>query len=115
MRRSRSVIADAGPLIISGTTDGGDCWAAPRSGRHLTPTGASLVLRAFERCCRRGPCRRAALEQAQFDCALDGLRPGLHPELLVDRPQVGLDRVTGDIEDVCHLEVGAGRQQLENA
>src|SRR5690348_14354111 len=58
---------------------------------------------------------RAALEQAQFDRALDGLRAGLHAELLVDRSQVGFHRVPRDVESVRYLQVRAGRQQPQDA
>src|SRR5215831_4616911 len=58
---------------------------------------------------------RKALEQAQFHRALDGLRAGLHAELLVDRPQVGFHRVPRDVEGVRHLQVRAGRQQPQDA
>src|SRR5271166_6460674 len=41
---------------------------------------------------------RAISEQAQVGCPLDGLRAGRYPELLVDRPEVGLHRVAGNVK-----------------
>src|SRR5215469_1695317 len=58
---------------------------------------------------------RSPLKQAQFDRSLNGLRAGRHAELLVDRPEMGFHGVARNAEGGCHLQVGAGRQELQDA
>ena len=56
-----------------------------------------------------------ASEQAQVEGPFESFRARRHPELLVDGPQVGLDRALGHVEAGCDLRAGAGRQELEDA
>ena len=54
-------------------------------------------------------------QQAQVDGPFDGLCARRHPELLVNRPQMDLDRVARDVQGLGDLQVRAGRQQPQDA
>src|SRR5215472_9417072 len=58
--------------------------------------------------------RPSQLDQALFDCSRDGVRPGGHSELSVDRSQMGFDRVARDVESGGDLLIAASRQQPQN-
>jgi hypothetical protein len=59
--------------------------------------------------------RGTVSEQAQVDCPPEGFRPGHYAELLVDRLEVAFYRVAGNVKSGSDLQVGAARQELEDA
>lgn len=60
------------------------------------------------------PMLPSQLDEASFECTCDGIRPGRHSELSVDRSQMGLNRVARDVESGGDLLIAARRQEPQD-
>src|SRR5258708_23776155 len=55
---------------------------------------------------RDSQARTISLEEVQARCCRDGFGTSAHAQLAIDTADLGLDRVGGNDERLCHLHVG---------